>query len=87
MQRAVWHVRPPRGPRTLTLPRHTAPPRPAYYPVLVRADSDVLENKAGKKFPIVPGMVTTADIRTGRKTVWDYLTKPLNKANEALRER
>ena len=47
----------------------------------------MLVNKAGKQFPIVPGMVTTADIRTGSKTVWNYLTKPFNKASEALRER
>ncbi|MBP6018353.1 MAG: HlyD family efflux transporter periplasmic adaptor subunit [Burkholderiaceae bacterium] len=62
-------------------------PEVVYYPVLVRTDSDVLVNEAGKQFPIVPGMITTADIRTGKKTVWDYLTKPFNKAGEALRER
>lgn len=62
-------------------------PEVVYYPVFIRTESDVLVNKAGKQFPIVPGMVTTADIRTGSKTVWDYLTKPFNKAGEALRER
>ncbi|CAM5222126.1 Membrane fusion protein (MFP) family protein OS=Castellaniella defragrans OX=75697 GN=HNR28_002133 PE=3 SV=1 [Castellaniella defragrans] len=58
-----------------------------YYPVYVRTDSDSLVNKAGTHFPITPGMVTTTDIRTGSKTVWDYVTKPFNKAGEALRER
>jgi len=58
-----------------------------YYPVLVRTQSDVLVDKAGRRMPIVPGMVATADIRTGRRSVWDYLTKPLNKAREAMRER
>ncbi|OWT54432.1 secretion protein HlyD [Candidimonas nitroreducens] len=67
--------------------RDKVKPEIVYYPVYVRTDSDVLINKAGKKFPIVPGMVTTTDIRTGSKTVWDYLTKPFNKAREALRER
>lgn len=62
-------------------------PEIVYYPVYVRTESDMLVNKAGKQFPIVPGMVTTADIRTGSKTVWNYLTKPFNKASEALRER
>ncbi|MBC2770024.1 HlyD family efflux transporter periplasmic adaptor subunit [Pusillimonas minor] len=62
-------------------------PEIVYYPVYVRTESDVLVNKAGKQFPIVPGMVTTVDIRTGSKTVWNYLTKPFNKAGEALRER
>lgn len=62
-------------------------PEIVYYPVYIRTESDVLVNKAGKQFPIVPGMVTTADIRTGSKTVWNYLTKPFNKVGEALRER
>lgn len=67
--------------------RDEVKPEIVYYPVLVRTTADALVNKAGARFPIVPGMVTTADIRTGRKTVWDYLTKPLNRAREALRER
>ena len=58
-----------------------------YYPVLVRTESDALVNKAGKRFAIVPGMVASADIRTGQKTIWQYITKPFNKAGEALRER
>jgi len=62
-------------------------PEIVYYPVYVRTESDMLVNKAGTQFPIVPGMVTTTDIRTGSKTVWSYLTKPFNKAREALRER
>lgn len=35
----------------------------------------------------IPGMVATVDIRTGKKSVLDYLLKPFNKAQEALRER
>lgn len=67
--------------------RDEVKPEVVYYRVLVRAESDVLVAKNGQRFPIVPGMVATADIRTGQKTVWDYLTKPLNRAREALRER
>ena len=67
--------------------RDEVKPEIVYYRVFVRTSADALTNSAGKRFPIVPGMVTTADIRTGHKTVWDYLTKPLNKAREALRER
>ncbi len=38
--------------------------------------------------PIIPGMVTTADILTGRKTILDYILKPILKARQnALRER
>jgi adhesin transport system membrane fusion protein len=58
-----------------------------YYRVFIRTASDVLRNKAGKTFAIVPGMIATVDIRTGEKTVLDYLIKPLNRAREALRER
>lgn len=67
--------------------RDEVQPEVVYYPVFVRTESDVLTNEAGTEFPIVPGMITTADIRTGKKSVWDYLTKPFNKAREALRER
>ena len=62
-------------------------PEVFYYRVFIRTDSDVLRNKAGKTFAIVPGMIAAVDIRTGDKTVLDYLIKPLNRAREALRER
>jgi len=58
-----------------------------YYRVYIRTDSDKLYNKEGKSFSITPGMVATVDIRTGEKTILDYLLKPFNKAKEALRER
>jgi len=35
----------------------------------------------------VPGMIASVDIKTGQKTVLDYLIKPMNRAREALRER
>ncbi|MGK6355441.1 HlyD family efflux transporter periplasmic adaptor subunit [Sphingomonas sp. DT-207] len=62
-------------------------PEVYYYRVFVRTRSDALFNKAGGRFPIVPGMVATVDIHTGSKTVLQYLLKPLNRAREALRER
>ncbi|WP_233873470.1 HlyD family type I secretion periplasmic adaptor subunit [Paraburkholderia adhaesiva] len=58
-----------------------------YYRVYIRTDADHLVNKRGKVFPIVPGMITTVDIHTGKKTILDYLIKPLNRGREALRER
>ncbi|MHC8407038.1 HlyD family efflux transporter periplasmic adaptor subunit [Pseudomonas sp. TMB3-21] len=64
-----------------------AKPEIFYYRVFIRTHSDELRNKAGKRFAIVPGMIATVDIRTGEKTVLDYLIKPLNRAREALRER
>lgn len=62
-------------------------PEVFYYRVFIRTDSDSLHNKAGKAFAIAPGMIATVDIRTGEKTILDYLLKPLNRAEEALRER
>ncbi|WP_234974847.1 HlyD family type I secretion periplasmic adaptor subunit [Variovorax paradoxus] len=58
-----------------------------YYRVYIRTDVDHLLDRSGKSRPIVPGMIATADIQTGSKSVLDYLLKPLNKAREALRER
>lgn len=58
-----------------------------YYRVYIRTNTDKLTNKAGKQFSITPGMVATVDIKTGQKSVLDYLIKPFNKAQEALRER
>ncbi|MCP1440338.1 adhesin transport system membrane fusion protein [Erwinia persicina] len=58
-----------------------------YYRVYVRTQKAELVNKAGRKFPIVPGMVANVEIKTGQKSVMDYLVKPLNKVKESLRER
>ena len=41
-----------------------------------------------EKLPIIPGMMAQVDILTGRKSVLDYLLKPILKARQnALRER
>ncbi|MCX7566525.1 HlyD family efflux transporter periplasmic adaptor subunit [Sulfitobacter sp. F26169L] len=67
--------------------RDEVKPEQVYYRVYIRTRSDNLTNANGKEFPIVPGMIATVDIRTGEKTVWQYLVKPFNRAQEALRER
>lgn len=64
-----------------------AKPEIYYYRVFIRTDNDYLENKSGKHFNISPGMIANVDIKTGEKTVLDYLVKPFNRAKEALRER
>ncbi len=64
-----------------------AKPEVFYYRVFIRTRQDYLVNKAGRHFSIVPGMIATVDIKTGEKTVLDYLIKPFNRAKEALRER
>lgn len=58
-----------------------------YYRVYVLTDHSYLETKDGKQHPILPGMVATAEIKTGKNTVLNYLMKPLKRASEALRER
>jgi membrane fusion protein, adhesin transport system len=58
-----------------------------YYRIFVRTHTNELVSKNGRHFPIGPGMVATADVHTGSKTVLDYLLKPMNRAREALRER
>lgn len=62
-------------------------PDVVYYRVYIRTDKDHLQSKNSVKHFITPGMVSTVDIRTGNKTVMQYLIKPFNKINEALRER
>lgn len=62
-------------------------PENYYYRVFIRTHSNFLQNKAGKQFSIAPGMIATVDIKSGSKTVLNYLVKPFNKAQEALRER
>lgn len=58
-----------------------------YYQVRVSTDSSML-TKDGKSYAIIPGMICTVEIMTGRKTILSYLLKPINKArDEALRER
>lgn len=58
-----------------------------FYLVTVKTLANRL--KAGKEeLPIIPGMVASVDILTGKKSVLDYLLKPINKAREeAMRER
>ena len=58
-----------------------------YYRVFVQTETDALVDREGNSFPIVPGMVATVDVRTGEKTVFDYLMTPMTQARQALRER
>ena len=61
--------------------------RPSYYRVKLRT-TNLKFTKSKEEKPLIPGMVVTADIRTGKKTVMDYLLKPIIKAkDEALSER
>ena len=58
-----------------------------YFVVHLEASQSYLESR-GEQLPISPGMVAQAEIITGRKSVLDYLLKPVTRAwGRALRER
>jgi membrane fusion protein, adhesin transport system len=57
-----------------------------YYRILVRIKDTNLMRK-GKKIEPTPGMTATVEIRTGQKTVLEYLFRPLQNVSQALRER
>ncbi|MEL7281072.1 MAG: HlyD family type I secretion periplasmic adaptor subunit [Pseudomonadota bacterium] len=66
----------------------TDPDGNQYFQVMVRTEESALPSATEGTLPISPGMVAQIDIQTGRKTVLDYLLKPLRRAQaEALRER
>ncbi|MDN3210936.1 HlyD family type I secretion periplasmic adaptor subunit [Haemophilus sp. SZY H51] len=58
-----------------------------YYRILVQTSGSNLIDKNGNEMPIIPGMVATVDVKTGEKTVFQYLTKPITRMKQALRER
>lgn len=59
----------------------------SYYLVKVRTQQNAMLYR-GERLPIIPGMTASVDILTGKKSVLDYLLKPLLKAKQnALRER
>lgn len=61
--------------------------RQYYFLVHVRTERNYLGNKLQKLY-IMPGMTASVHIKTGEKTILQYLLKPLIKAKqEALRER
>ncbi|WP_343464165.1 HlyD family type I secretion periplasmic adaptor subunit [Pantoea sp.] len=76
------------SPDTLKDDQKAASGRPddTYYRVLILTDKSTL-HAGNKDLPIIPGMVATVEIRTGEKTILDYLLKPVLKAKEAFRER
>jgi adhesin transport system membrane fusion protein len=59
----------------------------SHYLVRLRTDKGYLGSK-DNPLPIIPGMVASVDILTGKKTVLSYLLKPILRAKYmALRER
>jgi adhesin transport system membrane fusion protein len=72
-----------------TLAEQTNQGETVYYRVHINVDTDPMKpHLPGEKIEIQPGMTATAEIQTGKNTVWHYLTKPINKTlSEAMTER
>lgn len=59
----------------------------SYYRVIVKTDKNYLERN-GEKLPIIPGMIASVDILTGKKTILDFILKPILKVKQnSLHER
>jgi adhesin transport system membrane fusion protein len=58
----------------------------SYYRALIRCDASKLKSH-GKPLPVLPGMAATVEIRTGERSVMQFILKPMMKAQEAFRER
>jgi adhesin transport system membrane fusion protein len=59
----------------------------SFYRVMVRTDKNYLGTQ-DNPLPIIPGMVATVEVLTGKKSVLDYLVKPARMlGDEAFRER
>lgn len=59
----------------------------SFYRVTIRTNETVMMHH-GKPLPIMPGMTANVQVLTGKKSVLDYLLKPIMKARQdALRER
>lgn len=60
-----------------------------YYPVKIRTLKNNLgkDKKTGETLELVPGMISEVSVITGKRTVLDYILKPINRARQhALRE-
>ena len=62
-------------------------PDEAYYRILVETRQNALTDKNGQAMPIIPGMIASVDVKTGEKTILQYLIKPITRMKQALQER
>ena len=56
------------------------------YKVIVGFSEGLVERRGTRLIPL-PGMTADIEIRTGNKTVLEYVFRPLMSVREALRER
>jgi adhesin transport system membrane fusion protein len=78
------------SPDALGDPDRAAAPEGTWYRALVAAERESFklgEGKRARPLEVLPGMTGTAEIRTGRRTVLEYLLRPMLRTQEAFRER
>ena len=61
--------------------------RDHFFRGVIRLEKDHFAIEGMDNLYLIPGMVTTAEVQTGSRTVMNYLLKPLRRAQEAFRER
>ena len=64
----------------------TGAPDRTYYRVLIRSEQPRIEAR-GKALDVIPGMTARVEIRTGERSVLQFLLKPVLRSKEAFRER
>lgn len=67
-------------------PEKAALPEGTWYRAMVRAETSS-PSKADKPLQVLPGMTGQVEIRTGQRSVLDFLLRPMLKSQEAFRER
>ena len=78
------------SPDALGDPERAANVEGTWYRAVVDADRESFkagEGKLAKLLEVLPGMTGTAEIRTGERTVLEYLVRPMLRTQEAFRER
>lgn len=58
-----------------------------YYRVMVLTENNTLTKSGSQELRVIPGMTATVDIRTGEKSLLQYLLRPLLRVQEAFREK
>lgn len=64
-----------------------APEAQGHYRARIRTDATTLRGAGNRPLAVLPGMTASVEIRTGDRTVLDFLLKPMFKGSEAFRER
>ena len=60
----------------------------SFYTIKVRTEESSLIKDDGTQMPIIPGMLTSVDVITGKRSILEYILNPILRAKDtALRER